>query len=53
MRLKVEKSVYPLFVFVGSSLTMATGFTFHNLFNRPEVHLWKMDRMTEYPRKLE
>lgn len=45
MQLPVDKSVYPLFFFIGSSLTMATGFSFHNLFFRPEVKLWKKDRM--------
>jgi hypothetical protein len=50
MRVKVDKSVYPLFTFVGSSLTLATGFSFHNLFNRQEVHLWKQERMKGYPK---
>lgn len=49
--MKFDKSIYPLFVFMGTSLTMATAFSFHNLFRRPEVHLWKKDRMMEYPRE--
>lgn len=49
MRLKFDKSVYPLFFFVGSSLSLATGFGLHNLFNRPEVKIWKKDRSREFP----
>lgn len=52
MQLKIDKSVYPLFVFVGTSLTLATGFGLHNLFNRSEVKLFKGERMKGYPYKL-
>lgn len=52
MKLKVDRSVYPLFMFVGTSLTMATGFALHNLFNRSEVKLYKKHRMKGYPYKL-
>lgn len=45
MKLKLDKSVYPLFIFVGSSLTLGTTFGFYNLFFRPEVKLFKKDRM--------
>ena len=48
--MKVDKTVYPLIVFVSSSVTLATGFSLHNLFNRPEVHLWKHERMENYPK---
>ena len=51
MLFPVDKSVYPLFFFIGSSLTMATGFSFHNLFFRPEVKLWKKDRMRLFATK--
>ncbi len=45
MKLKFDRSVYPLFLFVGSSLTLGTTFGFYNLFFRPEVKLFKKDRM--------
>tara|TARA_B100001248_G_C27385354_1_gene459344 strand:+ start:1858 stop:2145 length:288 start_codon:yes stop_codon:yes gene_type:complete len=45
MKLKLDRSVYPLFFFVGSSLTMGTTFGFYNLFFRPEVKLLKKNRM--------
>lgn len=45
MKLKLDRSVYPLFFFVGSSLTLGTTFGFYNLFFRPEVKLLKKNRM--------
>lgn len=52
MRLKINKSLYPLFFFVGSSLSIGTAFGLHTLLNRPDVLISKKNRMLEYPRNL-
>lgn len=51
MRSKIDKSLIPLYLFVGSTLFGGTVFGFHNLFNRSDVKLWKTDRLRGYPKK--
>jgi hypothetical protein len=47
--MKLKLDVYPLFMLVGTSVSLATGFGLHNLFRRSEVKIWKKDRMREFP----
>lgn len=53
MRSIIDKSLIPLYFFVGSGLLGGSVFGFHNLFNRSDVKLWKKDRMSGYPKKLQ